>query len=336
MQQRIFGQDAAITLLSHELQQAHTHLQQNNGPFCSMLFAGPEHSGKRSTVLALAEQLFKQLGILYVSQPASSTLNSISELKLQRFVDKNYFSLNEVLSQTPFAIILFENIEHASAAVMDELQEILATGHLRNSSGKPYNFRQSILILSTSLGSNRLAEITTAFTPEEDNQNSDLMHLIMHEQKDDAFTDGQLYSPQELAEIIMPEILEHLPEALCHYLRVIPFTPLNKDAVEKIIKLKLRVLSKQLDSRYNIELGYAPEIIRYLVSEVLLKQAFENQVVDTDKVLKHVYFCVEQAVFSQIDNKNRPSQLFLQLNENGQTLRCDWQTTNIALKHTGA
>ena len=333
MQQRIFGQDAAITLISHELQQSHTRLQQANGPFCSMLFAGAKHSGKRSATLALADQLFKQLGILYISQPASATIQSIVDLKLQRCTDKHYLSLIEVLSQTPYAILLIENIEHASAAVIDELQEILATGHLRNPHGEPFNFRQAILILTTSLGSDRLLEISSTFSPEEETQNSDLMHLIMHEQKDDTFTDSQLYTPQELSELVLPAISTQLPEELCHHLRIIPFMPLNKDAIEKIIKLKLKILSKQLDSRYGIELGFAPEVMRFLVSEVLMKQTFDEQAVDTDKVMKHVYFCVEQAVFSQGENKNISSQLFLQLNENGQSLRCDWQTTSVMRTH---
>lgn len=324
MQQRIFGQDAAIAVLSHQLQQIHSHTQKNPGPFCSLLFAGPEHSGKRSTTLALVEHLFKQLGLLYIIPAASLSAHTLTETKLQRCTDKLFFSLADVLNQTPYAVIMIENIEQASSSIIDELHEILATGLLNDSTGKQHHFHQSILILTTTLGSKRIADLNTFSTAEEDDHNSDLMHLIMHDQKHTPFTDDIQYSPQELTDMMLPDISAYLSTSLCQYLHVVPFLPLNKDAIEKIFRLKLKILGKQLDTRYSIELGYAPEVIRYLINEVQLKQESDNQLIDTDNVLKHLYFCVEQTVFSHAENKNRPAQLFLQLNETGQSLRCDW------------
>lgn len=85
--------------------------------------------------------------------------------------------------------------------------------------------------------------------------------------------------------------------------------------------------------RHGIELGYAPEVIRYLANDIIKKEEIENKSVDIDKALKQLYFAVEQAILSQADNKNRPNQLFLQLNETGQVLRCDWLTMTTARHH---
>ncbi len=79
-----------------------------------------------------------------------------------------------------------------------------------------------------------------------------------------------------------------------------------------------------LDSCYGVELAYAPEVVRYLANEIRKREESDNKPVDKDKALKQLYFVVEQAILNQSDNRNRTNQLFLQLNETGQMLCCDW------------
>jgi ATP-dependent Clp protease ATP-binding subunit ClpA len=332
MQQKIFGQDAALTILGHELQQSQAHVQQKTGPFCSLLFAGPMHSGKASTAAALADQLFKQPNVLYFAQQIMPSLHSIIDVKVQGHADKNCIPLRDLIRQKPYAIIVFENIDQSPSTVLDGLQEILATGYLTDDNGSQYNFRQTIIILSTTIGSHRLAEISKTFDPEDETHSVDLLQLVMNEQKYETFT-AHHYTPQEISEEVMTELSSFLPTTLCQSVHIIPFLPLNKHSIEKIIRLKLKHLGKTLDLRHGIELGYAPEVIRYLAGEIIKNEEIDNKSVDIDKALKQLYFAVEQAILSQIDNKNRPNQLFLQLNETGQILRCDWLTMATARHH---
>lgn len=313
MTQKIFGQDTAITLLGHELLKSEAHLQQHSSPFCSFLFTGPEQSGKMTTAIALAEQLFKQTNVLYFVEPSAQPPHSILDIKLQGHVDKRRISLKELVQQTPYAVILYENIERASSVILDQLHEILSTGYLHDTTGNPYNFRQVILILSTTLGSELLNEIEKTVAPEREASDMGLMQLVMLEQKHGAFSTPH-YSPQEIADEVSTHLEKHLPASICHQLHIIPFLPLNKTAIERIIQLKLKSLGETLESRYGIELGYAQEVIRHLASEML----------KNEHALKQLYFIVEQAVLSQAGNKHRPNQLFLQLNDTGQILRCDW------------
>lgn len=326
MQQKVLGQEAAITLLSHVLQQTHSHLHQNNRPFCSLLFAGPEHSGKNTAAIVLTEQLFKQTNALYFVQPTLQPHHSILDIKLHRYHDKQCISLKDLVEQIPYAVILFEQIEQASAIVLDELQEILSTGYLYDTQGHAFNFRQMTLLLTTTLGSSQLAEIEKSSMLHEEASTMDLLQLVTREQTHGAFSVHH-YSPQEIADEITTTILNTLPPALCEYLHVVPFIPLSKSVIEKIIQLKLTLLGKELDSRYGIELSYAPEVLRYLTSERFKKETSDHKTVDIEKALKQLNFAIEQAILSQIDNKNRSNQLFLQLNESGQVLRCDWLTT---------
>lgn len=332
MQQRVFGQDIAVTLLGHELQQSQVRLQKNSAPFCSLLFAGPVHSGKKTTALALTKQLFKQLNLLYFAQLTSQPLQSLADIKLQRCTDQRQFQLKDVVHQTPYAIFMFENIEQAGAIVLDGLQEILSTGYLQDELGNQHNFRHAIIILSTSLGSHRLLELENLLAPEQDSHDIDLMQLVMNEQRQHA-SSVRHYSPQELADEIMPEITANLPESLCQYLHVVPFLKLDKSAIEKIIRLKLNLLSTMLQTRYGIELGYASEVIHYLTHDVMLRQEIDHAAMDVEKTLKQLYFVIEQAIFSQADSRIRPNKLFLQLNETGQLLRYDWMANTATETH---
>ncbi|MBX3708335.1 MAG: ATP-dependent Clp protease ATP-binding subunit [Gammaproteobacteria bacterium] len=333
MQQKIFGQDSAITLLGNELQKSLAHLQQTSSPFCSLLFTGPKHSGKKSTAIALAEQLFKQLNVLYFSPSLVSfaPLNSIMDIRLQRCSDKYSILLRDLIQQIPYAIILFETIETAPASVLDGLQEILSTGYFFDANGKQYNFRQSIIILSTTVGSPRLAEIAKSFMSTDDVQNLDLIQLVMNEKKHAALS-THYYSPQEIVNEVSIELIDYLPFFLCQHVHIVPFLPLHSSAMEEIISARLKRLNKQLDSRYKIELSYAPEVIRYLVDEIL-KEESGSHAIDINKSIKHIYFIVEQAIFSKADNKGRSNQLYLQLNETGQALCCGWLTASPIRHH---
>jgi DNA polymerase III delta prime subunit len=322
IQQYIFGQDMAITIIGHELLQAQTHLQQKQGPFSSFLFAGPTHAGKKTTAFALTEQLFKQSDALYFAHP-TLTNPTLADTKLQRGLDKQFFSITDVVRQTPYAIIMFENVEKYSLTMLNGIQEILSTGYLHDIDGNQHNFRQTIIILSTTIGAQSLTELAETLTPNEDNYTMDLMQLVINEQKQETRHLSQ-YSAQEIIEKIMPDIIDTFSLSLCQHLHLVPFVPLNKMAIEKIIRLKLKILGKQLNARYGIELGYAPEVIRYLTNEVLIKWDSSHQSINPSKALKQLYFCVEQAILNQADDTKYSNQLFLQLNDMGHLLRCDW------------
>lgn len=324
MQQRVFGQDIAINIIGQELLQAQANLKRRSGPFCSFLFAGPTHCGKKTLAVAMVEQLFKQPNILFFAQP-TLTQTSLAEMKVQSAIEKRYLPLTEAIAQTPYAVFVFDHIEQASPAILDGLQEIVSTGYLQNADGQPYNFRQAIIILNTSKGTEQLNLSSPAATEiEEDVYTMDLMQLIMADQKHDKYSPTQHPSGQEIRNKLLPAIAELIPQSLYQHLQFVPFLPLNKESAEKIVRLKVKMLGKQLDSRYGIDIGYAPEVTRFLASEMVHSQAPEHTVTNPDHVLKQLYFCVEQALLNQTDNKRQSNQLFLQLNEAGNVLRSEW------------
>lgn len=326
MQQHIFGQEAALTLIGQGLQLANIQFQRDVAPFDHFLFIGPKHTGKKTTALALTEYLFKQLHMFYVADLSQiASLSSFMEIKLQRHIDKNYYSMKEVIKEKPYAVIYFENTEKADDSILKNLDEILTTGFLHDRDTR-YHFRHVTLLLSTTLASKRLAEISESNTNEDDDE-LDLMELIMREEKQAAHPATKDFSPQELISEIIDDLTAKLPHHLCQQLHLVPFLLLQKPAIQNIIHLKLRELGKMLESRYAVELSYAPEVVRFLANEITRQQMRDYQKMDIDNVLNQLYATIEQTVFSQLENKNRPNQLFLQLNETGQSLRCDWLAT---------
>lgn len=312
MQQKIFGQENAVTLLGHALQQSQAHLREQTGPYCSVLFAGPRDSGKKSTALAYVEYRFNQPNMLFHAQILPS-VTSIWEMKFQNYLSKQLFNLTQLIKTLPYAVIYFENAEALSATLMEQILEILSTGYARDSLDSLYCFQHTSFIFSTTLGSKRLTELAKSSEPSEDLQTINLMQLVSNHALP---AHSPLYLPQEIVDEIVPELDTHLRN-LFEQTQVIPFFPLNRLAIENIIRIKLKTLGKQLLSQHGIELGYAPEVIRFLANE-----AMKSAAIELEKSLKQLYVPIEQSLFNH--DKNRSNQLFLQLNETGQVLRCEW------------
>lgn len=317
IEQRIFGQEQAMNLLGHEIQRAQARLQDKQGPFCSILLVGHEHTGKKTTALALTEQLFKQINLLHTVQPSKST-SSLLNMMTQPCGEKRFVPIKELIHQKPNAVILFEAIESLSTTQMNELLEMLGSGYLHDEKGHAYNFCQAVIILTTNKGAAHLSQFIQP-EDEPDRHQLNLMQLILNEQTDQIKPAHHEHSPDELIRLIKHDLENELPTALIEHCPIIPFLPLNKTAVEQIMRLKLKVLDKQLHLRFGFELGYAPEVIRYLANA-----AQDHQSVNIEKALKPLYFTIEQAVLARGDQRTRLNQLFLQLNETGQVLRCDW------------
>ncbi|MBA3661257.1 MAG: ATP-dependent Clp protease ATP-binding subunit [Gammaproteobacteria bacterium] len=341
MQQQIFGQDAAIKLLGEGLMETCADLDRKSAPLETFLLVGAPQVGKRTALLALIQHLFKQQNVMHwldhYNEAASFTQSTVlRQFDYQQPLTSQVQSripmqLKEAIQQTPYGVFFFANVDQAPASALLGLKDILTTGMLRDGN-QHYDFRQSIIILSTTLGAARLNELTHAFEPE--GAELDLMQLVLSESQPHPFSILADYTPHELIEIVLPHLLEKLPTFLLDRCRIVPFLPHTKFSIEKIITVKLFKLAQQLKLRYDIELSYAPEVIRFLSQEMLLKQE-ENKEASThiEKTLQQIYNCIEQAIASRGEFKSLPQQLFLRLNETGQNLRYDWHTLTTIRQH---
>jgi ATP-dependent Clp protease ATP-binding subunit ClpA len=328
VQKNIFGQDPAINVIGLALQYARLKLQTKVGPLCSFLFAGPPNVGKTETAFAIAEQLFGFKGaLLRVSLDKSYRPASLSEIKVMTHADENYcLSLFEAIQQSPYAVVLLENVNQAPPGTMDLFHDILMQGQASDDLGNKYDFRHAIVIITTTLGADRIITLTQPQPSNDAAQTLDLMQLVLNEPTTDTPPPQQTnLSPQELCEEMMPALETYFSSKLLRQLNIVPFSLLDYTPIEKIIRLKLKALAKQLDGSYGIELAYSPEVVRFLVQETLWRGETTRPI---DKTLEqHLYSCVAHELLSHSEDKTKPKRLQLQLNDAGQLLRCEFVAT---------
>jgi ATP-dependent Clp protease ATP-binding subunit ClpA len=332
LQKHIFGQDAALNLVGLVLQYARMKLKTKTGTLCNFLFTGPVGVGKTETAYAIAEHLFgHKNALLRVTLNKNFHPLSLKDIRVN-LQSEEYSSLNllEAIQQYPYAVILIEGLDQACANTLNLFQEIFDSGYTIDNHGNTFNFRHAIFIITTTLGSERIINLTQPHAAHDPLQTADLMQLVLnHEHIQHTPQPQHHLSHQELAEEIRPILETHFSPHLLSHLNLIPFTLLDYTSLEKIIRLKLKLLAKQLDTNFGIELTYAPEVIRFLVQETLWQG---EQTKSVDKVLdQHLLSCVAHELVLHIDDKNRPKRLLLQLNDAGQVLRCEFIAENEAI-----
>jgi ATP-dependent Clp protease ATP-binding subunit ClpA len=320
LQRRVFGQEAAITSLSSTLQHAYIKLQKKTGPLCNFLLVGPDEVGKTTAAYSMAEHLFGNRNALF-TMDLNVAHTSLTDIKVNNDVHHD-ISLFQAIQQTPYAIFLIANIQQTAIPTLTLLKSIFAHGYALDNAGNKYDFKHAIFVLTTTLGAERIAALTQMPTIVETNKSLDLMQLVLSEHSTDA---GHHLNPhvsfQELSEELIPTLENYFSATLLQDLYIIPFSPLDYLALEKIMRSQVKLLAQHLEAQFGIELHYAPEIIKFLAHEAFWRKP---QTKPIQKLLEqHLYSTVANELLMHAENKNRPKRLLIQLNEDGQLLRCE-------------
>jgi ATP-dependent Clp protease ATP-binding subunit ClpA len=288
---------------------------------CSFLLAGQAEVGKKTMAYVMAEHLFGNRNALFHIS-LNETYRSITDIKIIS-EEQHGVSLLNAIQQTPYAVILIENVDQIPSATFNLLfNNILTYGYAFDEHGKKYDFRQSIFVVTTTLGSERIAMLTQSPPVYETGKTMDLIQLVLNEHPSAAPQVHAHLSPQELCEEILPTLEGYFSPAILQHFNIIPFLPLDYASLEKIMRLKVKVLAKRLETHYGIELSYAPEVIKFLAHEALWRKPNAKPL---NKLLEqYLYSAVSNEILAYADDKNRPRRLVLQLNDDGQLLRCEF------------
>lgn len=322
IQQTIFGQEPAINTLAQSLQHIHTSLRSQTKPLQRFIFVGPKHSGKKTTVLAFTQEWLGHQDALYFVPHRLTDVSDFADMPVQHFLDQQFIPLKEVVQKKPYAIFVFDELDEMNRPMIDGLWQLLHTGFLHDDQGHRYHFQQATIILLKTIEPQQIQKLVDEVA-EEENPKMDLLHLVMNERQKEPLTIG---AGKEWIEDVRTRLEATLPKLLIKQFILVPFLPLNKLALEKIMQLQLKRLSQLLETRHHVEFGFAPEVISFLCQEALMADP-----PNPEKALQTLYASVEQALYQPMDQiKPRSNQLFLQLNETGQMLRCEWLLMNIA------
>ena len=246
LQLRIIGQKQAITAVSNAVRRSRSGLQDPNRPIGSFIFLGPTGVGKTETARALAEFLFDdESAMIRIDMSEYMEKHTVARLigAPPGYVGyEEGGQLSEAVRRKPYSVILFDEIEKAHSDVFNVLLQVLDDGRLTDGQGRTVNFKNTIVIMTSNLGS-----------------------LIIQEY----FMDGHTgkASHQAMEDKVMAELKKHFrPEFLNRVDDVIIFQSLDESEIARIVDIQLGRLEQRL-AQQNLTLDVDAAAKKLLASE---------------------------------------------------------------------
>ena len=221
--QRVIGQDEAVRAVANAVRRSRAGLQDPNRPIGSFIFLGPTGVGKTETARALAEFLFdNEHAMVRIDMSEYMEKHAVARLigAPPGYVGfEEGGQLTEAIRRRPYSVVLFDEIEKAHPDVFNILLQILDDGRLTDSQGRTVDFRNTVIIMTSNIGST---------------------YILEHTGEDREVVEAQVMSA--LRQHFRPEFLNRVDD-------VIIFRPLGKEEIEHIIDLQLKRLEQLLADR---------------------------------------------------------------------------------------
>ena len=267
---RVVGQEEAIEALSDAVRRSRAGLQDMRKPIGSFIFLGPTGVGKTELAKALADFLFNDE-------------NAMTRIDMSEYQEKHSVSrlvgappgyvgydeggqLTEAVRRRPYSIVLLDEIEKAHPDVFNILLQVLDDGRLTDNKGRTVNFKNTIIIMTSNMGSHLIQESFEG---------------VKEENLHDAMEKAKFKVLELLKQTIRPEFLNRIDETII-------FTPLNKRYVRQIVQLQLDQLKNMLLDKgikmhmteeakaHLVEAGYDPHFGARPVKRVIQKQVLNE------------------------------------------------------------
>ncbi len=245
---RVVGQDEAIAAIADAVRRSRAGLNDPRRPIGSFIFLGTTGVGKTELAKALAEYLFDDENMM--------TRIDMSEYQEKHAVSRlvgappGYVGydeggqLTEAVRRKPYSVVLFDEIEKAHPDVFNILLQVLDDGRLTDNKGRLVNFKNTIIIMTSNMGSNVIRENLAGLTPEN---------------RDEKIEGTKEQVLEMLKQTIRPEFLNRIDE-------IIMFTPLNEAEIEEIVGLQIQSIKKMLANN-GVTLKVTPEAVKLLARE---------------------------------------------------------------------
>lgn len=236
--ERVVGQSSPIKAVSNAVRRGRAGLSDENKPIGSFLFLGPTGVGKTELSKALAEFLFDDE-------------NAMTRIDMSEYMEKHSVArligappgyvgyeeggqLSEVVRRKPYSVVLLDEVEKAHPDIFNVLLQVLDDGRITDGQGRTVDFRNTVLIMTSNLGS---AEILEEQNPEQ----------------------REAKVKEVLGNYFRPEFINRIDEKII-------FDRLGEDDISKIIELQLSLIDKRLDKQ-GLKIEISPEVIEFISAE---------------------------------------------------------------------
>jgi ATP-dependent Clp protease ATP-binding subunit ClpB len=244
LSQRVIGQEAAVTAVANAVRRSRAGLQEVNRPTGSFIFLGPTGVGKTETARALAEFLFDdERALIRLDMSEYMEKHSVARMigAPPGYVGyEEGGQLTEAVRRRPYSVVLFDEIEKAHPDVFNVLLQILDDGRLTDSQGRLVDFRNTVIIMTSNIGSQIIVEAGAQVT-------------------EGAWARIEQRVRDELRNHFRPEFLNRVDD-------IIVFRPLSRDDLVHIVELQLRRLDQLLAGRH-LRLEVTPEAKAFVAEQ---------------------------------------------------------------------
>ncbi len=245
LSRRVIGQPHALALIAKSMLTARAKLADPRRPLGVFMLVGPSGVGKTETALALAEQL-------YGSERAITVIN-MSEFKEEHKVSLLMGSppgyvgygegglLTEAVRRKPYSVVLLDEIEKAHPGVQDVFYQVFDKGTLRDGQGRDIDFRNTVIILTSNTASEQIERL--CLDPE------------------------TRPAPEALLAAISPILRQTYKPAFLGRINVIPYYPLDADALAAIARLQLDAIRQRFEAQYRVPLRFGDTLVTHVIAQ---------------------------------------------------------------------
>ena len=251
LHKRMIGQDEAVSAVAKAVRRGRVGLKNPNRPIGSFLFLGPTGVGKTELSKTLAQAVFgTEDSIIRVDMSEYMEKHSVSKLigsppGYVGFEDGG--QLSDKVRQNPYSVVLFDEIEKAHPDVFNILLQVLDDGHITDSKGRKVSFKNTIIIMTSNAGANRIVDPKHLGFSQGDTEKQDYERM-------------KASVMEEVKTMFKPEFLNRIDD-------IIVFHTLSEKEVKSIVSLMLKNLAKQVYEQMEITLKFTSTLKSYIAKE---------------------------------------------------------------------
>ena len=272
LHKRVIGQEEAVTAVSRAIRRGRVGLQDPNRPIASFLFLGPTGVGKTELSKALAEAMFgTENALIRVDMSEYMESHSVSKMigSPPGYVGfEEGGQLSDKVRRNPYSVILFDEVEKAHPDVFNILLQVLDDGHITDSKGRKVNFKNTIIIMTSNAGAQRIVAPKNLGFAAETSEKQDYEKM----------KEGVM---EEVKRLFKPKFINRIDE-------IMVFSALNQKHMEQIVTMLTRNLCARCEKQLSIELSVTPAVREYLVKKYTdlkmgarpLRRAIQTQLED--------------------------------------------------------
>ena len=272
LHKRVVGQEEAVSAVARAMKRGRVGLQDPNRPIGSFLFLGPTGVGKTELSKALAEAMFgSENALIRVDMSEDMESHSVSKMigSPPGYVGfEEGGQLSEKVRRNPYSVVLFDEIEKAHPDVFNVLLQVLDDGHITDSKGRKVSFKNTVLIMTSNAGAQRIIEPKNLGFATKTDEKADYNKMKANVM-------------EEVKRLFKPEFINRIDE-------IMVFHPLTEKDMKQIITLLSKNLCDRCKTQMDIDLTFTSTLKDYLVKKYSdlkmgarpLKRAIQNVVED--------------------------------------------------------